>query len=393
MMELDQLKTTSTFFNTLLKGVRGQKLLIIGAGCSKNYSQCNSEIQGLECPLDNDFFRMAKKVLLSGKVEPNLLLTIQSGLIYNLQMLYGYEPDFGFASLEKDWINTENGRRSLDFFDDKRLSLEKVMTQLSLQNEVFQPIPSLYGYPRKGNSNDYDDSLATLFELVAVTIEEALKGPVCEEHLKLANSLAPGDAVISFNYDLLMDNALRQSGKLTDAGYFLPFHKVIGDTNWESPQNLSSSVSLLKLHGSLNWLHCSYCNSYLLSRSEKMGAWYSLKPKNCPICGESNTYLERVIVPPLLAKDYSIHPLKYLWNRAIRHIAASKEIIIIGYSFPPTDFGTEALLRWGLLGGFQKRLRFVVVNPEEAVYKRVKETFSSSTVVWKKTLAEYFETI
>ncbi len=125
------------------------------------------------------------------------------------------------------------------------------MTQFSLQNEVFQPMPSLYGYPRKVNS-DYDDSLPALFELVAITIEEALRGPICDEHLKLANTLGQGDAVISFNYDLLMDNALRQSGKLTDSGYFLPFHKVLSDQGWESPQNNPSTVSMLKLHGSLN---------------------------------------------------------------------------------------------------------------------------------------------
>jgi hypothetical protein len=384
--------TASKFLNTFLRNVRGQKLLIIGAGCSKNYSQGSSEIEGLASPTDNDFFRMAKKVLLSGKVEPNFLLTIQS-MIYNLQMLYGYDSYFDIGILENGWINTEKGKEFLNVLDDKRLSLEKVMTQFNIENEVFQPMPSAYGYPRKDNSNDYYYPLAELFELVATTIEEALKGPVCQEHLKLANSLGEGDAVISFNYDLLMDNALRQSGKLTDSGYFLPFHKVLGDSGWISPQNTSSNVSMLKLHGSLNWLHCSYCNSYLLTRSEKMGSWSYLKPKNCPICGESNSFLERVIVPPLLAKDYSVPPLKYLWNRAIRQLAISKEIVIIGYSFPPTDFGTEALLRWGLAGDFQKRAHFTVVNPDEAVYQRVKDTFNSSTVLWKKSLAEYFESV
>jgi hypothetical protein len=393
VLELNnQLLTTSKFLNTFLRNVRGQKLLIIGAGCSKNYSQGSSQIQGLASPLDNDFFRMAKKVLLSGKVESDFLLRIQN-LILSLQSLYGYNLDFGEDMLKTDWIRTESGQRALDVLDDKRLSLEKVMTQLNLENEVFQPMPSDYGYPRKTNSSDYEYSLAELFELVAITIEEALKGDVCPEHLRLANSLGQGDAVISFNYDLLMDNALRKAQKLTDSGYFLPFHKALGDSGWESLQNTPSDVSMLKLHGSLNWLHCSYCNSYLLTRSEKMGSWSSLKTKNCPICGESNYYLERVIVPPLLAKDYSVHPLKYLWNRAIRQVTISKEIVIIGYSFPPTDFGTEALLRWGLSGDFQKRVRFTVVDPKEAVYERVKDAFNSSTVVWKKSLAEYFESV
>jgi NAD-dependent SIR2 family protein deacetylase len=250
----------------------------------------------------------------------------------------------------------------------------------------------LYGYPRKENSEYFDDSLPALFELVAITIEEALRGPVCDEHLKLANTLGQGDAVISFNYDLLMDNALRQSGKLTDSGYFLPFHKVLSDQGWESPQNKPSPVSMLKLHGSLNWMHCSYCNSYVSTRSEKMASWYTLKPQTCPICGQPSLYLERVIVPPLLAKDYSMHPLKYLWNQAIRHVIRSREIAIIGYSFPPTDFGTEALLRVGLQGDLQKRVRFTIVNPDKTVYDRFKDIFNASTVEWKESLAEYLKT-
>lgn len=387
----NQLQTSNEVLNGYLRNIRGHKLLIIGAGCSKNFKQGYSEIPGLQCPTDNDFFKMAKKVLLSGMVETNFLLTIQN-MIYTLQSLYGYPFDFELDSFKDDWIKTENGKKVFDIFDDQRLSLEKVMTQFSLQNEVFQPMPSLYGYPRKVNS-DYDDSLPALFELVAITIEEALRGPICDEHLKLANTLGQGDAVISFNYDLLMDNALRQSGKLTDSGYFLPFHKVLSDQGWESPQNNPSTVSMLKLHGSLNWLHCSYCNSYLSTRYEKMAKWYSIKPEKCPICNQSNLFLERVIVPPLLAKDYSIHPLKYIWNQAIHQILRSREIVIIGYSFPPTDFGTEALLRAGLPGDLQKRVHFTIVNPDETVYNRFRETFNTSIVEWKESLSEYLAAV
>ncbi len=124
-----------------------------------------------------------------------------------------------------------------------------------------------------------------------------------------------------------------------------------------------------------------------------MAKWHSIKPEKCPICNQSNLFLERVIVPPLLAKDYSIHPLKYIWNQAIHQIVRSREIVIIGYSFPPTDFGTEALLRVGLPGDFQKRVHFTIVNPDETVYKRFRETFNTSVVDWKESLSEYLATV
>ncbi len=41
--------------------------------------------------------------------------------------------------------------------------------------------------------------------------------------MKLAGRLNKGDIVWSFNYDVLMDNALRNTGKVTDSGYVFRF--------------------------------------------------------------------------------------------------------------------------------------------------------------------------
>ena len=39
------------------------RLLIFGAGASRNYSQATHGIKGLRMPLDADFFQMSKKVI------------------------------------------------------------------------------------------------------------------------------------------------------------------------------------------------------------------------------------------------------------------------------------------------------------------------------------------
>jgi hypothetical protein len=70
----------------LLRMFKRQKLLILGAGCSRNYSQGTSNITGLKSPLDNDFFKMAKKVLLNSRLESNLAILIE-GLVHNLHRL------------------------------------------------------------------------------------------------------------------------------------------------------------------------------------------------------------------------------------------------------------------------------------------------------------------
>ena len=85
--------------------------------------------------------------------------------------------------------------------------------------------------------------------------------------------------------------------------------------------------------------------------------------------------------------------MKYLWGQANRYVARAREIIIIGYSFPPTDFATEALLRISLPWGIQRQTRFVVVDPKKEVYERFKTMFKSSVVEWKSSLKEYLDSI
>jgi hypothetical protein len=83
---------------------------------------------------------MAKKVILNSRLESNLAMLIE-GLVHNLHRLYGYQM---FEM--KDWINTSDASRFLEVLDDDRLSLEKVMTQLIFENEIFQRMPPFDGY-------------------------------------------------------------------------------------------------------------------------------------------------------------------------------------------------------------------------------------------------------
>ena len=363
------------------------KLLLIGAGCSRNYLKTNSAFPNIDCPLDRDFFLIAKKVILQGLIDQNLLQMID-GIINDLCKLYGYEP-VDVYSIE---INSPDATKILEVLDDKRLSLEKVMTELSLEMGLFLQQPPFYGF-RFNEKGDYLDLLSPLIELIAVTISKALEGPPCSNHKKLAESLGNGDSVISFNYDILMDNALRNSHKLTDYGYLVPFQKSLEDPQWTRPEDTPSEVELLKLHGSMNWLHCSYCGSYFLTRSEKMGSWYVSLPKNCPKCRNSSDYLERVIIPPLLAKDYSAQPINYLWREAARRLSRTREVIVIGYSFPPTDFAVEALLRSGLPWNCQKETHFTIVDPDKNVFERFSQRFNMAKVDWKGSLAEYLDNL
>jgi len=365
------------------------KLYLIGAGCSKNYAQGTTDIPGLTSPVDKDFFEMAKKVIIRRKQIDQTWDLMLDGFISDLSRLYGYLPRE--RSLDDLSILNEE---DLKVLDDPRLSLESVMTTISLESELFMKQPCILGY-EEPNMN-ISIRLAPLIQLVTVTISEALQGPPCSKHRKLAESLEQRDIVISYNYDMLMDNALRNCRKLSDSGYLLPFQKVSNGVTWEGPDQAASEITLLKLHGSLNWIHCTYCDSNLMMRYEKAANWETSIPRQCPKCGELGSYLRRLIVPPLLTKDYSDHAINYLWGAA-SHLLQSyvNEIVAIGYSLPATDFASETLLRTGFEFNRQKNIHVTLVNPDPdgRVFERFSRIFDPDKITRQKSLDEYLDTL
>jgi len=96
-------------------------LYIIGAGCSRNYEQCQSPVPRLQPPVNADFFKMAKKIVdfydLSHMFGP---IPGLDHFTRNLNRLYGYG--------ESEFDTT--------VFNDDRLTLEGVMTHFHLEYEL-----------------------------------------------------------------------------------------------------------------------------------------------------------------------------------------------------------------------------------------------------------------
>jgi NAD-dependent SIR2 family protein deacetylase len=342
------------------------KIFILGAGCSKNYSQGTTNIPGLKCPVDRDFFAMAKKVIINKITDP-LFDAQLNHLLKDINEMFGSQDNDGLSVL-----------------DIPNLSLEKVMTEIAIQGTLFDKPIYRYGW-KYATDLTVSRRMSTFIELISRTIEEALKGDVCEKHKALADLIDQNDTVISYNYDLLIDKALRSKTKLTDEGYRLSFYRTYQDGGWSRPDSEGSSVSLLKLHGSLNWLRCRICDSVLLWRSEKVSIWPTV---SCPKCGAQGETMERVLIPPLLVKDYGEPAINYLWFEAVGALHRADEIIVIGYSLPPTDFASETLLLSGL-GQRRKEVPVTIVNPDPSVRKRFSEIFAERNINYMPTLEEF----
>lgn len=296
-------------------------LYIVGAGSSRNYAQSTHQIPRLKSPLNGDFFKMARLVIEhSGmKSDPSFMEEVEY-LIETIAPMYG------------------QNKIDLSFFSSPDLGLEEVMTLLDIDFKLFSQ--STLGRSWQQESRQ----TRVLKTLLAKTLDYALMGPLCKKHLALAKRIKPGDLILSFNYDLLLDNAVYHQGIMTDSGYGMNFFKTNEDGTWTRPNEKPSDVALLKPHGSLNWTRCGQCGALVLYRYQKQ-VLYGAIMFQCPRCSSDDSYAQRMMIPPTQSKEYNDRDIGFLWIQADRMMKEISRIVCVGYSFPYTDFDMVSLLR------------------------------------------------
>src|SRR5262249_26997528 len=128
-------------------------------------------------------------------------------------------------------------------------------------------------------------------------------------------SLPPDDCIVSLNYDLVTDTAIRSANgwKFVDYGY--PIRKAILQDNSCTQIDQRASTKLYKLHGSLNWLFCPLCRAVDVVDGHASGDHYISESgsHHCPVC---NVAYEQVIVTPSFLKSYDNLYIAYMWHQA-----------------------------------------------------------------------------
>lgn len=318
---------------------------------------------GLESPTDRDFFQKAKLVIEhTGIQSDGQFMEEVEHLIRTLAPMYGTKDT------------------SLRFLDNPDLSLEQVMSLLDLDFKLFahQTTPNLF--------LEESRELRVLKDLLARTLDYALEGPPCRKHRDLAEKMNAHDIVLSFNYDILMDNALYQAGKINDYSYGMNFYKVDRDGAWKGTQGGESDVSLFKLHGSLNWVRCGLCGSLLLYRYRKQIMLGAIE-FHCPRCSSDRRFGQRMIIPPIQSKSYD-RDTAFLWLQADRILKNVSRVICIGYSFPLTDFDMQTLIR-RFLARQNKVPRVVFVSPDLEAENRLKKLLGTKETMHFNDLSSY----
>lgn len=166
-------------------------------------------------------------------------------------------------------------------------------------------------------------------------------------------------SVISTNWDILLDNSIRQSivqsshNAVVDYCCYISSRDETDESIKPGLEKLGQggfNVKLLKLHGSLNWLQCPRCMRLYARFSRKDGVIDYENRESCRHCDtnfpeeESNHHLASNLIMPTYIKDLSNPQYKVIWQNAGIEIAEADKLVFIGYSLPNADFEMRQLL-------------------------------------------------
>ena len=209
------------------------------------------------------------------------------------------------------------------------------------------------------------------------------------------------DVVITLNYDVTLEAALRRLG--IPFGYGLDRTTIVFDaeSHWMEEQYSRAGLQILKLHGSLNWL--SPVEKPTLMRLPNptgldAAAIYSTAlyicddyrgVRQCEYADMLKQDRAPLLIPPTWYKSFGI-VLREVWRQALRALRDASRIVIVGFSMPDTDLHIRYLLAAGL--AMNTSLEGIwFVNPSETDLAKAHGRFGDITPICATTADFFFD--
>ncbi len=296
--------------------------------------------------------------------------------------------------------------------------------------------------------------------IFANVLNESQNGASTSLYHMLLEMCGPNDRFVTFNWDTLLDRALADSGGWNPQdGYGVTFASSL-DGTWKKRipgrSQYKTHWKLLKLHGSTNWLvpylgvnfqnleYTSivpksdrvflYWHSSLPYQTHKRrwrGGYattcYGYYPPNIPgrlfnrkeiSAGPGKVFLRftprlfspfdegsdqgvpssPLLITPVRQKKYDMYEktIGSIWKQASDAFGGAEKIVIVGYSFPPTDVRALGLLR-DALAAKPKVIDLEIVAPgvQDIVGRIGKDTLSlaKSVSAYDETFDRYLDRI
>jgi len=189
-------------------------------------------------------------------------------------------------------------------------------------------------------------------------VEEERFDTFCDWLAVLARNRPQGGlGIVTTNYDMVADVAAFRVARVDEkaGSWSLPdlANKVDFGFRWVRPdmeqedvlaRPMQPRVSLLKLHGSTNWLRCPLCENLYIHPDGPI-SWRAFEPRKSwnNQCHCSPTRLEAQIVSPSFVREMREPNLIAVWKNALDLLRQARHWVIIGYGFPDEDVGIRAL--------------------------------------------------
>lgn len=365
---------------------------LFGAGASRGYRGSRT---GVVPPLANDYFSTFRKLVIAADLE------VKIGFMVNyIRDTRGISPE----------------EQPTDFDEN----IEQIFAEIDRELRVtFDETP---------NAGDKDRVLKK-FSLVkthdqfvfwfAHVLNEIQNGSPCPIYSEMVNQISEGDTLLTFNWDTILDRVLYETGRwFPDDGYGISFDSLL-DKKWRDCNSTSSFCKLLKLHGSTNWLGGYVTRNLQTGKRMWMADEKTVDSHWCVVDGSEwfSTYKDRwrpgyqpfsyffppndpitdlplmpVIIPPKEVKSFDEYASLFnpIWQKAQEALNEADKLVIIGYSFPPTDEHAFSLIDQFISKHEDKMIE--IIDPfSEGVVERLRKHIGESVpiTVHSATMAEY----
>lgn len=166
-----------------------------------------------------------------------------------------------------------------------------------------------------------------------------------------------GPDIISLNWDSLLEDSLFEAagraGGAVDVNYCCDTEPLDDSPHTPSLRQVGGkkmTLRVLKLHGSVNWLHCPSCKRLFTSVGSRRDLWaHYTTPRTCARCPHANAGVEvqlrTFMVTPTFLKAFDNVHIQSTWHQAALVLREAEHIVFVGYSLPEADFHFRALLR------------------------------------------------
>ncbi|MBI4706378.1 MAG: SIR2 family protein [Candidatus Omnitrophica bacterium] len=264
-----------------------------------------------------------------------------------------------------------------------KVTMEEFFTQIEFFVKVLPYAKERHGLTRA----DFNKIKDNFIKSISAVFEESITQKTCEYHTEIVKALVKDSTIVSFNYDCLIDYALKEAGAQkwnARYGYSFPLRKyrLIGDPFWSSSllhplATRGETIKLLKLHGSLNW--------HILNKGKGNKGSIRLKQHLYQNVGTP----QFTIMPPEWNKELLKEPaFEEIWKEAARRIRREKIFVFIGFSFVPTDLFAASLFQLSI--GKEKIKKLIIVNPDREARRRTRAVLNRG--ISDKTLIVQFDT-